>query len=127
MSSTFDAHFEQSGLPQLQALFGEKVTIAPQGSGTRIVRAIVEIDEPLRDASGETPSVLTGVMYLPASQRSALITDNRLPLKILARGYTWYVTEVGLNEGGQFGIGVRTELADNESAIDLQGNQHRYE
>lgn len=101
--------------------FAETVTFQ-LNAGDQEFTALVEVEEPIRDSSGFTSTVLSGQIRIPESKRS----DVLLALEVTTRGETWRVTDIALPQGGMCDVGIQRDLSEHSNAVDLEGNQHRY-
>lgn len=105
--------------------FGEPV-IVQWGEVSIEATAILDLEEPYRDVELRRQTVFQGKAKFLATDRDSLIPDTRTPLRVIAKGYSWYVVDVLPDKGGLFEMFLQTELADQSHAVDLEGNQHRY-
>lgn len=84
--------------------------------------AIVTLDRPLRDDSGFTPTIYTGILLLKFADYSRVKTL----LTVEQGGYTWRIVDVGVPKSGVFEVAIQRESSQHSNAVDLQGTQHRY-
>jgi len=124
--SLFDARCAAVGATMGIRFNGEPVIVVDAANVQTAASAIVVLEEPLRETTGYSPTILEAKAQFLASDRNSLVPDTREPLRLIAQGYTWYVTDVTPDDGGLFEMFLRTELADQSHAVDLQGNQHPY-
>ena len=112
--------------------FAECVTFKDFGDQTlsgrdfKTFKVLVELDEPIRDDRGTSPTLYTGRLRFPANKRTQILSDSKPALTVMVRGYEWDITDVGEDSFGFCNIGIRRENPEHSNAIDLKGNQHRY-
>ena len=105
--------------------FAENV-IVHASDGDRNLMAIVEIDEPIRDDNGYSPTLYVGKVRIKSGQRAAFISESNAALTATIRGFVWDITDIGEADFSMCNVGIRREIPEHSNAIDLEGNQHRY-
>jgi hypothetical protein len=105
--------------------FAETVTFHCP-SGPVEVTGIIEIDPPIRDDNGVTPTQYTGQIHIASIDVAKLSRDKVYPLKVTAQGYDWHVTDSGHDVHGMQIFGIARQERKSMNAITLDGKQPRY-
>lgn len=124
--SVFNSRLSTTGASVGLRFNGEPVVVIDEDDNRTDAMGLIVLDEPIRTNDKYQTVILEGRVQFLSSDRSVLAGDDREPLRIEFRGYTWFVTDVSVDHAGFFEMFIRAEMSDNAMAIDLEGNQHRY-
>jgi hypothetical protein len=94
--------------------FGEDVVLHVIGGDDETVKALVTLNEPIRDHAGDEPAEYTGHMRYPAAEKSKLGLEDTPVLTATIRGETWHIVDVGTDSYGYLPIGIRRRAAQNK-------------
>lgn len=104
----------------------ETVTFRTDAGGAVSVTAIADLDEPIRDTEGYSPTIYTGRLIVATTDKIKLLRQPEPVLKVEVDGYTWRVVDIGNDKSGVCEVAIQRESREHSNAVDLQGNQHRY-
>ena len=78
------------------------------------MKALVTLNEPIRDHAGDEPAEYTGQIRYPAAEKAKLGLEETPVLTATIRDETWHIVDVGTDSYGYLPIGIRRDSAQNK-------------